>query len=145
MQNIDLPEWMWTDDKIGTIAVFTHLCTAREITSQESVNARVRVHTINIGTKKLEFLSTDDVNSGMSTESIAWPQVVRRMKIGSECKQTNMMARFFISFHFIFHFLLFRKSLKDKKKKLKKKHRKEYIKITYFHCQQQAYTQRYNK
>ena len=80
----------------STIAVFTRLCTAREITFQESVNARVRVHTINIGTKKLEFLSTDDVNSWMSTESIAWPQVARWKKIGSECncKQTNMMVRF---------------------------------------------------
>ena len=55
----------------STIAVFPRLCTAREITFRESVNARVRVHTINIRTKKLEFLSTDDVSSGMSTESIA--------------------------------------------------------------------------
>ena len=53
------------------LAVFTRLCTAREIISRESVNARVRVHMINIGTKKLEFLSTDDISSGMGTESIA--------------------------------------------------------------------------
>ena len=57
-----------------SLAVFTQLCTAREITSRESVNARVRVHTINIRSKKLEFLSADDISSGMSTGGIAWPQ-----------------------------------------------------------------------
>ena len=73
------------------LAVFTRLCTAQEITSRKSVNARVRVHTVNIGTKKLEFLSTDDFSSGMSTRSIAWPQVACWMKIGSECKQTRWL------------------------------------------------------
>ena len=70
----------WSHMEGELLAVFTQLCTAREITSRESVNARVRVHTINIGTKKLEFYQ-------LMTSAQEWvPKVSCDLKLHAEWK-----------------------------------------------------------